>query len=55
MPLKVTKEMSSHLIKYVRKVDVSFNRELLILVMVLHLFYFSSQTPTLTPCEQPQI
>lgn len=27
MPLKVTKEMSSHLIKYVRTVDVHFNRE----------------------------
>lgn len=25
MPLKITREMSSHLIKYVRKVDVSFN------------------------------
>lgn len=25
MPLKVTKEMSTHLIKYVRKIDVSFN------------------------------
>eukprot|EP00804_Cyclotella_cryptica_P006555 CCRYP_012807-RA/>CCRYP_012807-RA protein AED:0.20 eAED:0.20 QI:354/1/1/1/0.33/0.25/4/1966/115 len=25
MPLKVTKEMSSHLIKYVRVIDVSFN------------------------------
>ncbi|KAL3827093.1 hypothetical protein ACHAXA_002328 [Cyclostephanos tholiformis] len=25
MPLKITKEMSSHLIKYVRKVEVSFN------------------------------
>jgi hypothetical protein len=25
MPLKVTKEMSTHLIKYVRTIDVSFN------------------------------
>ncbi|KAL7524324.1 hypothetical protein ACHAXR_000527 [Thalassiosira sp. AJA248-18] len=25
MPLKITKEMSSHLIKFVRAVDVSFN------------------------------
>ncbi|KAL7539289.1 hypothetical protein ACHAWF_006366 [Thalassiosira exigua] len=25
MPLKITKDMSAHLIKYVRKVDVSFN------------------------------
>mmetsp|Transcript_31800 Transcript_31800/g.66843 ORF Transcript_31800/g.66843 Transcript_31800/m.66843 type:complete len:116 (-) Transcript_31800:248-595(-) len=25
MPQKITKEMSSHLIKFVRKVDVSFN------------------------------
>ncbi|EED91920.1 predicted protein [Thalassiosira pseudonana CCMP1335] len=25
MPLKVTKDMSSHLIKYIRTVDISFN------------------------------
>ncbi|KAL7448971.1 hypothetical protein ACHAWC_001081 [Mediolabrus comicus] len=25
MPLKITKEMSTHLIKYVRTIDVSFN------------------------------
>eukprot|EP00584_Thalassiosira_punctigera_P019327 CAMPEP_0172552606 /NCGR_PEP_ID=MMETSP1067-20121228/46299_1 /TAXON_ID=265564 ORGANISM="Thalassiosira punctigera, Strain Tpunct2005C2" /NCGR_SAMPLE_ID=MMETSP1067 /ASSEMBLY_ACC=CAM_ASM_000444 /LENGTH=115 /DNA_ID=CAMNT_0013340627 /DNA_START=92 /DNA_END=439 /DNA_ORIENTATION=- len=25
MPLKITKEMSSHLIKYVRSIDVAFN------------------------------
>ena len=27
MPLKITKEMSSHLIKYVRTVNFSFNGE----------------------------
>ncbi|KAL3772591.1 hypothetical protein ACHAWO_003646 [Cyclotella atomus] len=25
MPLKVTKEMSSHLIKYVKRIDINFN------------------------------
>ncbi len=33
MPLKITKEMSSHLVKFIRTVDVAFNREFLV-----HLF-----------------
>ena len=32
MPLKITKDMSSHLIKYVRTVDIHFNREYGIIV-----------------------
>ena len=32
MPMKITKDMSSHLIKYVRTVDVHFNREYGIIV-----------------------
>ncbi len=30
MPLKITKEMSSHLVKFIRTVDVAFNREFLV-------------------------
>ena len=32
MPMKITKDMSSHLIKYVRTVDIHFNREYGIIV-----------------------
>lgn len=35
MPIKFTKEVSSHLFKYVSRIDIKFNRKSALVVLVL--------------------